>query len=539
MPSVLIPVTSNLDDGLVKDLPPTKLSPSSWTHVQNVSFDNGVVRKAKGYTKALTPTVAPYFIMASPDLSLEFWLYAGLEKVYGFLGMTQADITRASGDYTGSIQDLWNGGLLHGVPFINNGKDLPQSWGTPSLSSPLIDMPAWPATQTAKVVRAYKSYLVALDVTKAGVRDGRMVKWSASAPPGSLPGSWDETDATKDAGEQTLPQGSDGLVDGVELEDVLVLYTRRSTWAMEFIGGEFIFRFRRLFADSGMLAQDCAVPWRNRHFVVTQNDIILHDGTNFDSIADSKVRNWLFDNLNDSASVLTKVKLNPIDNEIWIAFPSGSSFTLDKALIWNWRSNSWTLRDLPDIRAIATSVRNPFVSPDVWDLASGDWDSDTSPWNPVGLTTTPLENVLLLAPPDLSGIFLVGNEFQFDGSNYVSRVERRGISVIATREEEFVPVDSTVPARVIQDMDRHRMGLSVKPLLDAAPGTKVFISFGSHETQLGVINWKGPVPFTVGRDKKIDLYPSGKFLALRIEDKGNVGWKLTGYVIEVASMGRY
>lgn len=539
MPSTLIPVTNNLDSGVVKDIPSIKLLPASWTDSRNMAFDNGSSRKSKGHDSILTPSVAPYFMMPSPSLDQEFWLYAGLAKVFGFIGMTQGDITRISGDYTGASFDRWNGGVFNGIPFLNNGIDLPQTWNTIALGTPLVDMPAWPGTQRAKVVRAFKSYIVALDVTKAGTRDGRMVKWSSSAPPGALPGTWDETDSTNDAGETTLPEGSDGIIDGVELGNSFIIYTKRSTWSMDFIGGNFIFHFRKRFAEIGLIAQQCAVQFENKHFVVTQSDVIVHDATAVQSIADAKVRRWLYDNLNDDSADLTTVIPNPIDNEIWTCFPFGSTGVLNRALVWNWKFNSWAIRDLPDIRAIGMSVRNPFVSPNIWDAQTDAWSAGTDPWTQEGISTASLENVVVMSPPDLTGIVQVGNSFQFSGKNYTSFVERRGITTISTGGGEFIPVDNPTIGRIIQDPDRFRMGLSVKPIVEARDGTRLSILFGSHDSLEGPIRWKGPRPFIVGKDRKIDLYPSGKFLSLRIEDTGSTEWKMSGYVIELASMGRF
>ncbi len=538
MPNTLIPIVAQLDAGVIKDIPSPSLVPGGWTDVRNMSFDNGVARKAKGEAVVLTPTINPYFLMAAPILSSEFWVIGGLVAIHAFEGTTQADITRASGPYTGGVIDYWNGGMFHSIPFINNGVDLPQVWTIPALGTPLIDMTSWPATQKAKVVRAFKTYLFALDVTKSGSRNERMIKWSSSAPPEALPATWDETDATKDAGEFILAEGSSSIIDGVQLGDSFLIYTQDSVWSGDYIGGAFIFRFRKLFSNLGVIAQDCAVPFQQNHFVVDQKDVCVHNGTSIECIADTKVRRWLFDNMNDEFTSATRVVKNIIDTEIWICFPYRESSDLNRALIWNWKFNSWTIRDLPSIMTIHSSPRNPFVDADVWSQATGGWDTETLDWNGELLSASK-ENALFMSPPDLTGIVRIGNEFQFSGSNYTSFLERRGIPAIDTGTGEFVPIESTRLGRIIQDVDRHRLGLGIKPIIEAVDGLRVFVSFGSHDTINGTITWEGPEPFIVGIDDKVDLYPSGKFLALRIEDKGNVEWKLMGYIIEVAGQGRY
>jgi len=308
---------------------------------------------------------------------------------------------------------------------------------------------------------------------------------------------------------------------------------------MEFIGGEFVFGFRKLFTDSGLLAQDCALQFQNRHFVVTQSDIIIHDGTSIQSVVSARVRKDFFRNLNDPAADLTTVIPNPLDDEIWVCYAAGSSFNLNRALVWNWKADSWSKRELPSIRAIGTSTRNPYVSQDIWDLDSDTWDSDTTPWDFVGIDTSSVENVVVMSPPDLTGIVLVGNSFKFSAKTYRSFIERRGITLVATAGTDFAPIGETRQSRILQDPDVHKLGLGIKPIIEAARGVKLSINFGSHETLLGPISWEGPAEFVVGRDDKVDLYPSGKFLAVRIEDQGVVDWKLLGYVVEVSPLGRY
>jgi hypothetical protein len=68
------------------------------------------------------------------------------------------------------------------------------------------NIPAWNANWRAAALRSYKSFLIALNVTKAGVNFPSLVKWSDVAPNNVAPTTWDETDTTKLAGENPLSQ---------------------------------------------------------------------------------------------------------------------------------------------------------------------------------------------------------------------------------------------------------------------------------------------------------------------------------------------
>jgi hypothetical protein len=265
-----------------------------------------------------------------------------LAKAYAFLGTTHADITNAGGDYTGDETDHWNGGVFHGIPVINNGVDNPQMWNLPGLGTALVDITAWPASTSAKVVRPFRNFLVALDVTKAGVRYSRMVKWSHRADPDAMPDSWDETDATKDTGEQSLEEGEEELVDCATLGNSNYIYTEVAAWEQALIGGPSIFAFRKKFPSVGMLTQGCAGKFQRRHFVVTANDIVVHDGSQVQSVADGIVRKWFFANLSSSNFRQTRVIPQHSNSEMWICFPSTGASAIDTALVWNWVFNSWT-----------------------------------------------------------------------------------------------------------------------------------------------------------------------------------------------------
>ena len=145
------------------------------------------------------PSVAPYWAMAVPIQSEVFWLYMGLAKGYTVQQSgTHSDITRAAGDYTGAATDKWNGGVLGGIPVITNGVDAPQSWSPVSASQQLIDLPNWPANTSCRIIRPFKNFLVAFNITLSSTVSPYKIKWSNPADPGSVPSSWDHPDATKD-----------------------------------------------------------------------------------------------------------------------------------------------------------------------------------------------------------------------------------------------------------------------------------------------------------------------------------------------------
>ena len=179
------------EHGVVKDQHGAMLPANAWTDGNNVSFEDQHVHKSGGMGLFLNALVHPYGLFAHKTPTESVFLYMGLERVYGFTSPTNhSEITRLSGLYTGGAEDYWQGTSLNDFAILNNGIDVPQSWGSPpSPGTRLINLPNWPGTTRAKIVKAYKNYLVACDVTKGAVRYPRMVKWSHPAAPGTLPDS--------------------------------------------------------------------------------------------------------------------------------------------------------------------------------------------------------------------------------------------------------------------------------------------------------------------------------------------------------------
>lgn len=378
--------------GYIPDALPQELPPNAWSVAQNMRFRNGYAERALGTTPVLnTPTVTPYFITPYRVGASQFWVYAGLAKVYSDDGTTKTDITAVVAP-TGAIDDRWTGGSAEGVLVLNNGKDQPVFWGGVP-ATPCAILTGWNSLWRAGALRPFKNYLVALDITKSTTRYGSMVKWSSAAVPGALPTSWDETDATKDAGEVDLAETTDYLVDSLPLGDINVIYKERSMYGMQYIGGQSIFRFFRLPGEQGMLTKGCAVNTPKGHVVLTAGDLILHNGQGPTSIAEGRVRKWLFNSIDSTNWMRCFLCVNPTVNEVWVCFPESGQSACTIALVWNWQDDTFGVRQLTDTTYGAAGTVNT-SQVDTWSADTGTWDTDTTTWNSTGFGA--VQNRLLL-----------------------------------------------------------------------------------------------------------------------------------------------
>ena len=115
----------------------------------------------------------------------------------------------------------------------------------------------------------------------------------------SVPDSWNEADPTRSALANDLVEMKTAIVDGAVLGSNFIIYSSDSIFLMEFVGGQFIMNFRKLFTDAGLINQNCVVEVEGKHHCFGPADIYVHDGTTKQSICDERVKNFIYQGLNN------------------------------------------------------------------------------------------------------------------------------------------------------------------------------------------------------------------------------------------------
>lgn len=499
--------------GLNADLTPEELQVGAWSSVSNMRFSNGYAQRFKGTAKVFdTPVETPYFIAPFQTDSKRYWISAGRTKVFADDGVSaRVEITPAS-VFTGAVDDRWSGGALGGLLVLTNGVEQPCYWNG-NTANDLTLLPGWNAAWRCKVIKPFKNYLVALDITKTATRYSSMVKWSHAAVPGSMPASWDETDVTKDAGEQDLAETPDKLVDALPLGDSLIIYKERSCYSMRFVGAPFIFNFQRIRGDYGMLAKGCGVDTPLGHVVLTAGDVVLNNGQSIQSIADGQVRRFIFNNINSSNAKRAFVTANPQKNEVLVCFPYGDAAACTKAMVWNWDTKTWGLRELNNVTYGDYGV--------IDDLYSGSWSSDSDAWSLD--TTTWNENEY--SPNEARLMF---SELTRLSAFDVSAGDDGATNITGSLERVGMTFDDPYTNKLVR---------AVYPRIDAPNGTVVTVQVGGSMNPDQAPTWSAPVSFTVGQSVKADSFASGRFLSIRLS--ASAPWRMRSFDLDIVPSGAY
>jgi hypothetical protein len=498
--------------GIIRDQTPHELPPNAWSNGRNMRFLDGYARRFEGNTQVFSDTsVTPYFLMPHSVGSTRYWVHAGLAAVYVDDGSTRTDITGTTP--TGAIDDRWTGGALSGLLILNNAADTPKYWDGNTANN-LANLTGWTSTWRAASLRPFKNYLVALDITKTSTRYPYMVKWSHSADPGALPSSWDETNAAVDAGEQDLAETPDVLIDQLPMGDLNVIYKESSMYAMQYIGGAFVWRFFRLPGSVGMLARGCAADTHAGHVVLSPGDLVVHSGQGPRSLLSGRMRTWLFNTIDASVYPRSFVVNNAAKNEVWVCFPESGATTCTLALVWNMKEDTFAIRELSNITYGATGPQT-FASSGTWSGDSNSWDTDTTSWGSTDFS--PAEHRLLLCKA--SEIQVADTGATNDGSAYDAYLERTGMAF-----------DDPFTVKTVR---------SVFPRIDGAAGQTLTIEVGGSMDAETSPTWSAPFTYTIGSSLKADCYATGRFLSLRIKSTGSFAWRLKSIDMDIIKRGAY
>lgn len=502
--------------GVIKDLGVPGLPVAAWTDAQNIRFLDGSAYQFLGHGEVYdSPAFAPQYLMPINVAGARYWLYFTDSKQFAVSNAsgtsTHTDISHVTAR-TGVVNQ-WSGTVLGGIPVVTAGDALtkPMYWDQ-NLANKFVDLTAWPANTYCKVIRAYKNLLIALNITKTTTNYPFMVKWSSLAVPGALPSTWDIADTTQDAGEFDIAEGQDPIIDGLGLKESFIVYKESSTHAIDYIGGAFVLRARKVFGMSGLLNKNCAVDLDSAHFAVTGYDIVIHDGYTAQSVLDKKARRHFF----QSIDVENKGKVfcfkNPFVNEVLVAYPSIGSTSCDKALVYNYVDKTVTFRSLPNLNHAAYGPVDNSLGGN-WNQDSDPWSSDLTAWN--GPDFTPDTARVIMGSADTK-LFMLDASASFDGVIPAAFLERRGFDCGAS--------------------DRMKLVTGIRPHIEGNVGQTVIVKIGYAATQYEEPTYTSTT-YTIGSTLQCDLIVSGRYIAIRFETGTAYSWRLDNYSLMVQDAG--
>ena len=190
--------------------------------------------------------------------------------------------------------------------------------------------------------------------------------------------------ASNEAGSAFCADTVGKLITGVPLNTQLLLYKPTSIYAVEYVGQQpdNIFSVRCAIRSLGTLGPHCVRELgSNKHITVGNDDVVLFDGINAQSIAENRIKISLANSIDKTYADNSFIVRDLNKKETWICIPESGSQFATLAHIWDERRDTWVTRDLVTARYGTTGLVADTTDDDTWDSDAAAWDTDLTAWN--------------------------------------------------------------------------------------------------------------------------------------------------------------
>lgn len=489
----------------VADLPAHITDSSAISSVRNVRITNAKLARFLGSVSAgIALPSAPLYALAGATAGVPWWLIICDDAIISVSYGTVTDVTDALVITEG---DGWVGESFNNVVVATNNAISPIMWDGGAAAASLTNWPPGDLTTSCLCgfIRGFKNFLIAGLLTEDGTLAPNVIRWSNQADPGTVPSTWDITDTANDAGRQLLAETSGPLVDGLAFGDVFFVYKSDATYMMTYIGGVFVFRITPLSLTSGMMAANCAANTTKGQVVLSQTDVVLVTPQGLVSIANDRIRNHLFNSVRATARERCFVAANAAMNEVWVCVPVNSNYP-DRAYVWNYLNDKWTIRDLPNVTSITfgQAQTTGLIIEDAVELIED---------------ALYLINSLSDALFQVFGTATTSSEILvFDRGN-----KENGASfTVEVIHHAYDFGDMARPEQAYSEKIKHITRLRPHFTPETAPGTKIGFQIGTQMEIGDAVSWSDTKVFTVGETRDLFFRANGRYISWKMLDSSAV-----------------
>ena len=557
----LVPVENIGMMGLNTDVPSWQLPPNVWSESNNVRFDDLSVRKSQGLAKVFDqiPLIHPMHLETyqSGNDSGTWWIAFGTQSIMIWDGSTWKDLTPSTKPTDMPIDSpgQWQTTKLGSLVYATNGIDPPYYWDG-KLENKFKPLPNW-TSQTdphppsphkygaVQTLAGFKSFLwagnVYVDTDDVGTQPKkvfeRSVYWSNMTNFYTAP-EWDIA-LESDAGHYELLDSMGGVVHLQQLRESMMIYKSDSVLVSTFIGAPFMFTFQTIAPEIGVLCKNAVADFPGGHWFVGRSDCYINNGQTIETKLTNRVQSEMFKDIDGDYAVNTYCVTDWANNEIWTCYPSVGNSRPNRALIWNYKNDTFSFRDLFEKTGHIKYGVAPVQSGVQWggdqaadtgpteegpfsdNYYTGEWDSSTDSWG----TQSYDDTVEHLVWTDSRSTNSARQLYRHESGNLLmdapmdTKIERTGIDLGDPSTVKYVS--------------------AVYPKMWTSTADATFNVWTAHQMNTeDAVTWEGPKVFNPETMNKISVRTSGKFFGIRMESNGDFDWLLSGLEWETATSGR-
>ena len=322
--------------------------------------------------------------------------------------------------------------------------------------------------------------------------------------------------AVNTAGTQRLADGS-RIVGAVRGRDAIYVWTDTSLFTMRFIGPPFTFGFAQVGTNCGLIGQNAAIEVDGAAYWLSDNGFFRYSG-NLETMT-CLVEDYVYDDINTTASQLINVGLNNLFGEITWFYPTQSSEIVNRSVTYNYAESSpqrpiWTTGSL---------ARTTWVDSAVFGLPHGtSYNATGTSYDVVGNTegaTTYYQHETGTDQVKSSATTTVAANIE-SGDFDITRgqgggADLRGDGEFIMKIRRFIP-----------------------DFLSQTGNTQVTLQLRDYSNNSQASSPLGPFTIT-SSTTKIDTRARGRSVALKVANTGSSqDWKLGSFRLDIQADGR-
>jgi hypothetical protein len=206
------------------------------------------------------------------------------------------------------------------------------STGTGVYISKIVDVPLF---QDYLTVSDTSRFIIVFGTNDYGsvVKDPMLVRWSNQDDPFN----WTPT-ATNQAGSIRLSHGSQ-IITAIQTRQEIVIITDSSVYSMQYLGPPYVWGTQLLGDNISIMGPNAAVVASGIVYWMGVDKFYTYDGRV--QTLNCDLRRFIFQDLNKGQAAQVFCGTNEGFNEVWWFYPSGTSITVDRYVVFNYAENAW------------------------------------------------------------------------------------------------------------------------------------------------------------------------------------------------------
>jgi hypothetical protein len=215
---------------------------------------------------------------------------------------------------------------------INGNEISTTSTGSGVYVSVIVDAPVVQNTLTVSDASRFVMVFGTNDYGSTAI-DPMLIRWSGQ----NDPYNW-TPDATNQAGFTRLSHGSQ-IITTVQARQEIVVFTDSSVYSLQYLGPPYVWASQLLGDNISILSPNAAIIASGIVYWMGVDKFYAYDGRI--QTLNCDLRRYIFGDLNQEQYLQVFAGTNEGFNEIWWFYCSGTSFTVDKYVVYNYLEKIW------------------------------------------------------------------------------------------------------------------------------------------------------------------------------------------------------